>query len=137
MAEPLLEVKNLKVYFPTEDGLVKAVDDISFSVASGETLGVVGESGSGKSVAFLTVMGLVTSKQAIIEGQVIFQGQDLLTLPQDEMRTIRGAKMGMVFQDPMSSLHPFYRVGDQIAEAVRDAPEGVEEGGVARWPSTC
>jgi peptide/nickel transport system ATP-binding protein len=119
VAEPLLEVKNLKVHFPTEDGLVKAVDGISFSVASGETLGVVGESGSGKSVGFLTVMGLVTSKQAIIEGEVIFQGQDLLKLPQDEMRTIRGAKMGMVFQDPMSSLHPFYRVGAQIAEAVR------------------
>jgi peptide/nickel transport system ATP-binding protein len=119
VAEPLLEVKNLKVHFPTEDGLVKAVDGISFSLASGETLGVVGESGSGKSVGFLTVMGLVTSKQAIIEGEVIFQGQDLLKLPQDEMRTIRGAKMGMVFQDPMSSLHPFYRVGAQIAEAVR------------------
>ena len=119
MAEPLLEVKNLKVHFPTEDGLVKAVDGISFSLASGETLGVVGESGSGKSVGFLTVMGLVTSKQAIIDGEVIFQGQDLLKLPQDEMRTIRGAKMGMVFQDPMSSLHPFYRVGAQIAEAVR------------------
>jgi len=119
LAEPLLEVKNLKVHFPTEDGLVKAVDGISFSVAPGETLGVVGESGSGKSVGFLTVMGLVTSKQAIIEGEVIFQGQDLLKLPQDEMRNIRGSKMGMVFQDPMSSLHPFYRVGNQIAEAVR------------------
>ena len=81
MAEPLLEVKNLKVHFPTEDGLVKAVDGISFSVNPGETLGVVGESGSGKSVGFLTVMGLVTSKQAIIEGEVIFQGQDLLKLP--------------------------------------------------------
>jgi len=79
----------------------------------------VGESGSGKSVGFLTVMGLVTSKQAIIEGEVIFQGQDLLKLPQDEMRNIRGSKMGMVFQDPMSSLHPFYRVGSQMAEAVR------------------
>jgi peptide/nickel transport system ATP-binding protein len=119
LAEPLLEVKNLKVHFPTEDGLVKAVDGISFSVNPGETLGVVGESGSGKSVGFLTVMGLVTSKQALIEGEVIFQGQDLLKLPQDEMRNIRGAKMGMVFQDPMSSLHPFYRVGSQIAEAVR------------------
>jgi peptide/nickel transport system ATP-binding protein len=119
LAEPLLEVKNLKVHFPTEDGLVKAVDGISFSVAPGETLGVVGESGSGKSVGFLTIMGLVTSKQAIIEGEVIFQGQDLLKLPQDEMRNIRGSKMGMVFQDPMSSLHPFYRVGSQISEAVR------------------
>ena len=119
MAEPLLEVRNLKVHFPTEDGLVKAVDGVSFQVAPGQTLGVVGESGSGKSVTFLTVMGLIQQKQAVIEGEVIFQGQDLLKLPVDEMRGIRGAKMGMVFQDPMSSLHPFFKVGDQIVEAIR------------------
>jgi peptide/nickel transport system ATP-binding protein len=81
VAEPLLEVKNLKVHFPTEDGLVKAVDGVSFSVAPGETLGVVGESGSGKSVSFLTVMGLVTQREARIEGQVLFRGQDLLKIP--------------------------------------------------------
>ncbi len=86
MAEPLLEVKNLRVHFPTEDGLVKAVDGVSFSLLPGETLGVVGESGSGKSVSFLTVMGLIDTKRAIIEGEIIFQGQDLLTLPPDEMR---------------------------------------------------
>ena len=80
MAEPLLEVSNLKVHFPTEDGLVKAVDGVSFSVAPGETLGVVGESGSGKSVSFLTVMGLVTRKEARIQGQVLFRGQDLLKM---------------------------------------------------------
>ena len=119
MAEPLLEVRNLKVHFPTEDGLVKAVDGVSFSVYPGQTLGVVGESGSGKSVSFLTIMGLVTRKQARIEGEVIFEGQDLLKLSPDELRGIRGQKMGMVFQDPMSSLHPFFRVGDQIVEAVR------------------
>jgi peptide/nickel transport system ATP-binding protein len=119
LAEPLLEVKNLKVHFPTEDGLVKAVDGVSFSISPGETLGIVGESGSGKSVSMLTTMGLITRKQAIIEGEVIFEGQDLLKLPADEMRTIRGAKMGMVFQDPMSSLHPFFKVGDQIVEAIR------------------
>ena len=81
MAEPLLEVKDLSVHFPTDDGLVKAVDGVSFSLLPGETLGVVGESGSGKSVSFLTVMGLINTKQAVIEGEIIFQGQDLLTLP--------------------------------------------------------
>ncbi len=119
MAEPLLEVKDLKVHFPTEDGLVKAVDGVSFTISPGETLGVVGESGSGKSVTFLTVMGLVTSQQARIEGEVIFQGQDLLKLPVEEMRNIRGARISMIFQDPMTSLHPFYKVGVQIGEAIR------------------
>jgi peptide/nickel transport system ATP-binding protein len=116
--EPLLEVKDLRVHFPTDDGLVKAVDGVSYTVQPGETLGIVGESGSGKSVSSLTVMGLITRKQANIEGEVIFQGQDLLHLPTEEMRTIRGAKISMIFQDPMTSLHPYYRVGDQIAEAI-------------------
>jgi peptide/nickel transport system ATP-binding protein len=119
VAEPLLDVKDLSVHFPTDDGLVKAVDGVSFSLLPGETLGVVGESGSGKSVSFLTVMGLINTKQAVIEGEIIFQGQDLLTLPPDEMRTVRGEKISMIFQDPMTSLHPYYKVGDQIAEAVR------------------
>ena len=119
MTEPLIEVKDLSVHFPTDDGIVKAVDGISFSLMPGETLGVVGESGSGKSVSFLTVMGLITRKQAQIEGEIIFQGQDLLTLPADEMRTVRGEKVSMIFQDPMTSLHPYYKVGGQIAEAVR------------------
>jgi peptide/nickel transport system ATP-binding protein len=119
VAEPLLEVKNLSVHFPTDDGLVKAVDGVSFSLLPGETLGVVGESGSGKSVSFLTVMGLINSKQAIIEGEILFEGQDLLTIPADEMRNVRGEKISMIFQDPMTSLHPYYKVGDQIAEAVR------------------
>ncbi len=114
----LLEVRDLKVHFPTADGVVKAVDGISFEIRRGQTLGVVGESGSGKSVGFLTIMGLITSRQAEISGQVLFKGRDLLTLPADEMRHIRGKEMGMVFQDPMTSLHPMYRVGDQIAEAV-------------------
>ena len=90
MPEPLLEVKDLHVYFPTEDGIVKAVDGISFTIKPGETLGVVGESGSGKSVGFLTVMGLINRKSAIVEGEVIFQGQDLLTIPKDELQAIRG-----------------------------------------------
>ena len=118
MAEPLLEVKDLKVHFRTDDGVVKAVDGVSYSIAPGETLGIVGESGSGKSVTSLTVMGLTNSPQADISGEVIFQGQDLLKLPPDEMRTIRGDKISMIFQDPMTSLHPFYKVGDQIAEAI-------------------
>jgi peptide/nickel transport system ATP-binding protein len=117
--EPLLEVKDLKVHFPTDDGLVKAVDGISFSISPGETLGVVGESGSGKSVSFLTVMGLTRSKTAIIEGEVLFQGQDLLKLPNDELQQFRGARISMIFQDPMTSLHPYYRVGSQIAESIR------------------
>jgi peptide/nickel transport system ATP-binding protein len=119
VAEPLIEVKDLTVHFPTDDGIVKAVDGLSFSLMPGETLGVVGESGSGKSVSFLTVMGLIAREQARIEGEIIFQGQDLLTLPADEMRTVRGEKISMIFQDPMTSLHPYYKVGDQIAEAVR------------------
>jgi peptide/nickel transport system ATP-binding protein len=98
---------------------VKAVDGISFSLQAGETLGVVGESGSGKSVSFLTVMGLITRPQANIEGQIVFKGQDLLTMSQDELRTVRGEMVSMIFQDPMTSLHPFYKVGDQISEAIR------------------
>jgi peptide/nickel transport system ATP-binding protein len=119
VAEPLIEVNDLRVHFPTDDGLVKAVDGISFSLAAGETLGVVGESGSGKSVSFLTVMGLITRPQANIEGEIIFKGQDLLTMSQDELRSVRGEMVSMIFQDPMTSLHPFYKVGDQISEAIR------------------
>jgi peptide/nickel transport system ATP-binding protein len=118
VALPLLEVKDLKVHFPTHDGVVKAVDGVSFSMQAGETLGVVGESGSGKSVSFLTVMGLINRKSAIIEGEVLFHGQDLVQLTNDELREIRGPKIAMIFQDPMTSLHPFYKVGDQIAEMI-------------------
>jgi peptide/nickel transport system ATP-binding protein len=118
VAQPLLEVKDLKVHFPTDDGLVKAVDGVSYSLQPGETLGIVGESGSGKSVSSLTVMGLISAKNANISGEVFFQGQDLLKVPKDEMRTIRGEKISMIFQDPMTSLHPFYKVGYQIAEAI-------------------
>jgi peptide/nickel transport system ATP-binding protein len=119
MPEPLLEVKDLKVHFPTEDGLVKAVDGVSFQVAPGETLGVVGESGSGKSVTFMTVMGLITKKMARIEGQAVFQGQDLLKLPKDEIRHIRGDKISMVFQDPLTALNPVIKVGAQIVELLQ------------------
>jgi peptide/nickel transport system ATP-binding protein len=118
-AIPLLDVRDLKVHFPTEDGLVKAVDGATFQLAKGETLGVVGESGSGKSVTFLTVMGLINRKRAIVSGQVLFDGIDLLSIPDRQLRRLRGARIGMVFQDPMTSLHPMHRVGDQIAETVR------------------
>jgi peptide/nickel transport system ATP-binding protein len=117
--EPLLDVRNLKVHFPTDDGVVKAVDDVSFTIERGETLGVVGESGSGKSVTFLTIMGLTNRKSAEVSGEVIFEGQDLLKVPVEELRNIRGSKMAMIFQDPLTSLHPFYKVGDQIVEAIR------------------
>ena len=118
MAAPLLEVENLQVHFETEDGLVKAVDGISYTVDRGQTLGIVGESGSGKSVSSLTVMGLTRARNARITGTVRFDGKDLLGASEDDMRTIRGNDIAMIFQDPLSSLHPFYKVGTQIAEGV-------------------
>jgi peptide/nickel transport system ATP-binding protein len=119
MPDNLLEVRNLKVHFDTPDGVVKAVDGVSFKVDRGETLGVVGESGSGKSVSFLTIMGLINKRHAIIEGEIIFQGRDLLKLPPEELRKIRGLDIAMIFQDPMTSMHPMYRVGTQIVEAIK------------------
>ncbi|MGX6447131.1 ABC transporter ATP-binding protein [Patulibacter sp. S7RM1-6] len=116
---PLLEVRDLKVGFRTEDGLVQAVGGVSYSVDRGRSLGIVGESGSGKSVSSLTLMGLTRSASTIISGEVFFEGRDLLKLSTDELRKIRGNEIAMIFQDPLSSLHPFYRVGDQIVEAVR------------------
>lgn len=116
MSEPLLTIKDLCVRFPTVDGLVCAVDGISLTVDRGETLGVVGESGSGKSVTFLTVMGLISERQAQISGQVIFKGRDLVQLPKEEMRAIQGNEITMVFQDPLTALNPVHKVGKQIAE---------------------
>src|SRR6201991_82361 len=118
MAAPLLEVENLQVHFETEDGLVKAVDGISYSVERGQTLGIVGESGSGKSVSSLTVMGLTRSRNARITGKVRFDGKDLLSASDEELREIRGNQIAMISQDPLSSLHPCYKVGTQIAEGV-------------------
>jgi oligopeptide/dipeptide ABC transporter ATP-binding protein len=119
MAEPLLEVRDLKVSFRTEDGLVRAVDGVSFTLAKGEVLGIVGESGSGKSVTMMSVMRLIIDPNAIFEGQVIYKGRDLMTLPHDQMRRVRGAEIAMIFQDPMTSLNPVYQVGWQIAEQIR------------------
>ena len=115
--ERLLEVSGLTVRFPTSDGIVQAVSDVSFTLSRGETLGIVGESGSGKSVSNLAVMGLLNRARTMISGSVEFKGRDLLTLPPDELRKVRGKEIAMVFQDPFACLHPMYRVGAQIAEA--------------------
>jgi len=116
---PVLEVRDLTVHFDTDDGLVRAVDGISYTVDARQTLGIVGESGSGKSVSSLTVMGLTRSSRARISGEILFNGRDLLQLGDEEIRRIRGGDIAMIFQDPLSSLHPFYRIGDQLGEAVR------------------
>ncbi len=116
---PLLRVEELRVEFPTEDGIVHAVDGITYQVHKGRTLGIVGESGSGKTVSSLTTLGLTRRQGARISGRILFEGKDLVTLPEDELRAIRGNDIAMVFQDPLSSLHPLYRVGRQLAEAVR------------------
>jgi peptide/nickel transport system ATP-binding protein len=116
---PLLEVKDLRVHFDTEDGLVQALDGITYAVEPGQVLGIVGESGSGKSVSSLTVMGLTRSRNARIAGEVLFDGKDLLKASEEDMRRLRGNDIAMIFQDPLSSLHPFYRIGDQLVEAVR------------------
>jgi peptide/nickel transport system ATP-binding protein len=113
----LLEVRGLTVRFPTSDGVVQAVSDVSFALSRGETLGIVGESGSGKSVSNLAIMGLLNRTRTVISGEVDFKGRDLLTLPPDELRKVRGKEIAMVFQDPFACLHPMYRVGAQIAEA--------------------
>jgi len=117
--EPLLRVQDLRVEFPTEDGVVHAVDGISYELARGATLGIVGESGSGKSVSSLSTMGLTRAQGARISGRILFEGRDLLTLSERELRAIRGNDIAMIFQDPLSSLHPFFKVGKQLAEAVR------------------
>src|ERR1044071_2585432 len=113
----LLEIEDLRVQFATEDGVVKAVDGVSLSVDSGGMLGVVGESGSGKSVSMLTVMGLTRAENASHSGRATFEGRDLLTSSNEELRRIRGNEIAMIFQDPLSSLHPFYKVGNQLVEA--------------------
>jgi peptide/nickel transport system ATP-binding protein len=115
----LLEVRDLSVRFETDDGVVRAVDGVSYSVEAGRSLGIVGESGSGKSVSNLTVLGLTRAGNAKFSGEVMFDGRDLLKLSEEELRKVRGEEIAMIFQDPLSSLHPFYRVGDQLIEAVR------------------
>jgi peptide/nickel transport system ATP-binding protein/oligopeptide transport system ATP-binding protein len=120
MTEPLLEVRDLKVSFRTDDGLVKAVDGVSLTLLEGETLGIVGESGSGKSVTMMSVMRLINDPNARFEGEVRYKGRDLMKLSQEQIRGIRGAGIAMIFQDPMTSLNPVYRVGWQIEEQIRE-----------------
>jgi peptide/nickel transport system ATP-binding protein len=116
---PLLEVQDLRIHFPTDDGLVKSVDGVTFSVDRGSTLGIVGESGSGKSVTSLGIMGLHHGSSARITGEIKLDGEDLVGANPDRVRELRGGKMAMIFQDPLSSLHPYFKIGDQIAEAYR------------------
>jgi oligopeptide/dipeptide ABC transporter ATP-binding protein len=118
MAERLLEVRGLKVQFATEDGLVQAVDGVDFTLDRGEVLGIVGESGSGKSVTALTLLGLTRGVNARFEGEVLYKGRDLVQLGEDELQSIRGNEIAMIFQDPMTSLNPVYTVGDQIIEGI-------------------
>ena len=115
----LLEVRDLKTHFKTDDGVVKAVDGVSFSVRKGGILGIVGESGSGKSVTCLTIMGLTTGANTLTSGEALFKGENLLTASKARLRAIRGNEIAMIFQDPMTSLNPVHRVGTQLVEAIR------------------
>ncbi|WP_419877791.1 ABC transporter ATP-binding protein [Brevibacillus centrosporus] len=117
MERKLLEIKGLKTYFYTDEGVVAAVDGVDISIRAGETVGIVGESGSGKSVTSLTAMRLTPGK--VVEGSITFDGKDILGLSEEEMREIRGNEMAMIFQEPMTSLNPVFTIGDQIGEAVR------------------
>jgi peptide/nickel transport system ATP-binding protein len=116
---PILEVEDLRIHFPTDDGLVKAVDGVSYRLDRGKTLGIVGESGSGKSVTSLGVMGLHHGSRAQITGQIRLDGEELVGADPARVRELRGGKMAMIFQDPLSSLHPYFKIGDQITEAYR------------------
>jgi oligopeptide/dipeptide ABC transporter ATP-binding protein len=116
--KPLLEVKNLKTYFYTEDGVVRAVDGVSFEVYPGEVLGLVGESGCGKSVTSLSIMRLISKPGMIDEGEILLDGENLLKLPEDEMIKVRGNRISMIFQQPQTALNPVFKVGDQLAEVL-------------------
>ncbi|MDT5029937.1 MAG: peptide/nickel transport system ATP-binding protein [Actinoplanes sp.] len=119
MTEPFLEVKDLRISFPTDDGVVRSVDGLSFSLERGKTLGIVGESGSGKSVTSLGILGLHNRRNADVSGQIWLDGDELITAEPEKVRHLRGSKMAMIFQDPLSSMHPYYTVGKQIMEAYR------------------
>ena len=120
MTEPLFSLRHLVTAFETDEGYLRAVDDVSFDVLPGRTLGIVGESGCGKSVTSLSIMRLIPSPPGVIEsGEALFEGRDLLQLPESEMRSLRGNEISMIFQEPMTSLNPVYTIGRQIVEAIR------------------
>ena len=119
MATPFLDIRDLRVDFPTDDGVVHAVNGMDLRLERGDTIGIVGESGSGKTVTSQTLMGLLKGSSARVSGQILFEGTDLVPLTENEMRPYRGRKIGMIFQDPLSAMHPYYTVGTQIAEAYR------------------
>jgi oligopeptide/dipeptide ABC transporter ATP-binding protein len=126
--EPVLSIRDLAVEFVTEDGIVKAVDGVSYDIYPGETLGVVGESGSGKSVTVMSVLGLIPQPPGrIVNGEAMFKGRDLLKLPRKELRRVTGKDVAMVFQDPMTSLNPVFDVGDQIGEALQTHDPDLED----------
>src|ERR671933_53411 len=126
MAERVLEVRDLKVHFATEDGLVRAVDGVNFDLERGKVLAIVGESGSGKSVTSMTLLGLTRDKNTRFEGQVLYKGRNVLDMNEDELQTVRGNEIAMIFQDPMTSLNPVYKVGSQICEAIRTHEKNVD-----------
>ncbi len=130
--KPLLEVKNLKTHFFTEDGVVHAVDGVDFVVYPGEILGVVGESGCGKSVTSLSVMRLIAPPGKVLEGEILLDGTDLLKLPEEEMMKIRGNRISMIFQQPQTALNPVFRVGEQIAEVLNIHQDLGKEAGEKR-----
>src|SRR5213592_2022268 len=118
MAERLVEVKDLKVQFATEDGIVKAVVGVSFELQRGQVLGIVGESGSGKSVTAMTLLGLTRDRNTRCVGEVLHKGRDVLKMNEGELEEMRGNEMSMIFQDPMTSLNPVYSIGAQICESI-------------------
>src|ERR1700680_3905226 len=130
-ATPLLAVEDLRVSFRTEAGVVRAVDGLDLTVTAGEVLGIVGESGSGKSVSAMSIMRLIRDPNAHIEGRVLWQGRDLMTLSDKEMQAVRGAEISMIFQDPMTALTPVYTVGWQIVEQIQ-AHEPLRRGAARR-----
>lgn len=118
-AAPLLDVKGLKTYFFTEDGVVRAINGVDFSIRPGEVMGLVGESGSGKSVTSLSIMRLLASSGRVVDGEVLFKGEDLMQVPEERMVELRGNRLSMIFQQPTSCLNPVFRIGDQIAETIQ------------------